>query len=240
MQLLEALASADPGSVRTLAKATGATPASTHRLLLSMKAAGMIVNDRSGGGYRLTPRVLTLGLMVPLYQRLQEHAPLVLRALTSKLSLPAALSLRDDTNVLYLLSSSPVGRRPPSRPGDVRAMHSTASGKVLLAHSSADVVQAVVSGGLASRTAQTITTASRLSDELETVRIAGLATDRGEDRANLAAVAVPIYGPDGEVEASLALCGPLSSAVLDRPARHALLRGADEIMRSLRAFDHRS
>ncbi|WP_413775473.1 helix-turn-helix domain-containing protein [Paenarthrobacter sp. PAE-2] len=127
MSVLEALARADHATVRSLASATGDSISSTHRLLLSLKAAGMVV-DNASSGYRLAPRALSLALRVPIYRALHERAPVALQAV-SHLGLPPVLALRDDMSVFYLLSSGPGGQRPPSRPGDIRPMHCTASGK---------------------------------------------------------------------------------------------------------------
>jgi len=233
MQLLEVLATLGQGSVRQLAERSGATPATTHRMLVSLRAAGM-VEDGDGGGFRLAPHVLALGLRVPQYQRLRDCASGPLRALSERMQLPALLSLRDQDNVVYVLTADARGRPSPSRPGDLRALHCTASGKVLLAHADADLVETVIAAGLSRRTANTITSSARLVDELADVRQTGVAVDIGEYVGDWSAIAAPVYGPSGSVDAALALCAAPGSVEIARLTRSTLLRSADALSRLLR------
>lgn len=235
MRLLDLLCVLGQGSVRQLAERSGLSTAATHRTLISLRVAGM-VEDGDGGGYRLAPHLFALGLRVPRYQRLRDSAGQPLQALSLRVRLPAVLSLSDRQNVVYVLSADAQGRRSPSRPGDIRAMHCTASGKVLLAHADAVVRQSVLAAGLTRRTTQTITTSARLLDELEGVRRTGVASDVGEYAEDWTAVAAPVYGPSGAVEAALAVCAPPGLTDLRRTVISPLLRSAD-VLNGLLSLD---
>lgn len=232
VRLLDALSTMNGASTRGLAALVGESHATVHRTLLALQATGM-VEHHPETGYRLSAHALTLGLRVPLHRRLQERAQGPMRGLSEAVRLPVVLSLRDRHRVLYVLGVDAPGRRlrSPSRPGDLRAMYCTASGKVLLTHGDPAVVDAVVSEGLAGRTSRTITTSADLSDELDGVRASGYAIDVGEHTDGWVAVAAPVYGPHGGVEAALAVCGPAGDAALTARARSALLRGADTMTR---------
>jgi DNA-binding IclR family transcriptional regulator len=81
--------------------------------------------------------------------------------------------------------------------------HATALGKVLLAYSSPDIVDSVVRHGLRGYTSSTVTTAARLRHALKVTRLRGMAVASGELLGGHAAVAVPVFGPAGEVAAAL-------------------------------------
>ena len=81
--------------------------------------------------------------------------------------------------------------------------HATALGKALLAFSSPETVDHVIRHGLRSYTASTVATAARLRHALKVTRLRGMAVARGELRPGHCAVAVPVFGPAGEVAAAL-------------------------------------
>jgi DNA-binding IclR family transcriptional regulator len=81
--------------------------------------------------------------------------------------------------------------------------HATALGKVLLAYSPPETVDDVVGHGLRGYTASTVTTAARLRHTLKVTRLRGMAVAFGELVPVHSAVAVPVFGPAGEVAAAL-------------------------------------
>ena len=81
--------------------------------------------------------------------------------------------------------------------------HATALGKVLLAFSPTEIVDNVVRHGLRAYTGSTVATAARLRHALKVTRLRGMAVVSGELLPGHCAVAVPVFGPVGEVAASL-------------------------------------
>jgi len=94
--------------------------------------------------------------------------------------------------------------------------HCSGLGRAILAHSTPEVVDAVLDGDLPPRTSRTLTTAEAIRRELATIREQGWAFDREEGNVGVSCVAAPIFGPLGEVVAALSVTGP--SAVV-RPGR---------------------
>ncbi len=91
--------------------------------------------------------------------------------------------------------------------------HSTAIGKVLLAHLPRQhVLDVVAQHGLARYTRKTITSKTQLFRELDLVRQQGYAAADEEHRAGLRSIAAPIYGVTGEVGAGVALNGSSTEA----------------------------
>ena len=90
--------------------------------------------------------------------------------------------------------------------GRAEPVHATALGKVLLAFGSAELPP----GRLKRLTAGTVTSRSRLADELATVRRRGYAVADEELEEGLVAVAAPVRRHDAAVIAALSVSGPSS------------------------------
>lgn len=96
-------------------------------------------------------------------------------------------------------------------------LHSTATGKAILAQLSADELEAVIEKrGLPAVTENTVTDEDALRDELQTIRDRGYSVNRGEHFPGVSAVATSIISePDGLIGA-ISVSGPLSRMGADR------------------------
>ncbi len=115
--------------------------------------------------------------------------------------------------------------------------HSTALGKVLLAHLAPEqVVEVIGEHGLSRQTRSTITSRSKLLQELELVRKQGFAISEEEQQPGIRAVAAPIYGAGMIVTAGVSLNGGVAqSAWRDPPRLVELVKAAGrEISRRAR------
>lgn len=88
-------------------------------------------------------------------------------------------------------------------------MHSSGLGKAILASSELDFIQRYIANGLQRRTANTITTADGLWQEIERIRTAGYARDEEENEAGVRRVAAPVVDHDVRVVGALSVSGPL-------------------------------
>ncbi len=93
-----------------------------------------------------------------------------------------------------------VGQRTP--------LHATSSGQVLLAHLDAADREALLDKPLRRYTPHTVTHPAELGAELDRVRKEGFATSFEQLELGLHAVAVPVFGPRGEVIAAISASGP--------------------------------
>jgi IclR family transcriptional regulator, KDG regulon repressor len=97
--------------------------------------------------------------------------------------------------------------------------HSTALGKVLLAHLPRhQVLEMIAEHGLPRHTRKTITSKARLLRELDLVRQRGYATSDEEQVAGIRSIAAPIYGIEVAVNAGVALNGSLTESAWSDPA----------------------
>jgi DNA-binding IclR family transcriptional regulator len=105
--------------------------------------------------------------------------------------------LIDQVDGQYLLSATNwVGKSVP--------YHASALGKVLLAYAAVTIP----AGRLEKRTSKTITSRTKLLEELETVRKKGYALIIDELEEGLVAVAAPIREHDGRVVGAISVSGP--------------------------------
>jgi DNA-binding IclR family transcriptional regulator len=99
-----------------------------------------------------------------------------------------------------VVSVSWVGRRTP--------YHCTSNGKVLLAFSSEEERERMLSLPLEARTANSIVDPDALREHLAEVRAKGYAHTMEELEEGLNAVAAPVRSGDGEVIAAVSVSGP--------------------------------
>ncbi|MDO5661809.1 MAG: IclR family transcriptional regulator [Brachybacterium sp.] len=87
--------------------------------------------------------------------------------------------------------------------------HATSSGKLLLAHAPADVLEDAVTAELHAHTGRTITDPGALRRELTAVARRGWAVSDREWEDGVTAVAVPLRDVDGRIDAALTVTGPV-------------------------------
>jgi DNA-binding IclR family transcriptional regulator len=182
-----------------------------HELLVSLADIGLL--QRHGPGrYRLGWRIVALNSLVADTNDLGGDAAVrVLRALALQSGEAAHLAAWATGSALCVASVS--GREALAAPawavGAALPGHSTAAGKVLLAHRPWEAVCVTVErDGLHRHTERTIATAERLREELDAVRRRGFACEEQEHDYATCAVAAPIRDPRGEVVGAIGLTLP--------------------------------
>jgi DNA-binding IclR family transcriptional regulator len=209
-------------------------PKSTaHRFVEQLVELGWL--ERAVDGYRIGMRLFEVGGLVERRNRLRDAALPYMHNLSSRLSCVVHLGILDTHEVLCVEKVPCPDFRIPTREGGRMPVHSTAMGKAILAFSSDDTIDEIVSGGLPSKTARTIVDPEQFRTELAAIRASGIAFDREESQAMFSCVAVPIRN-SGKAIGALSMTG--ATATFDFPTAIAMGRGAAvEIWRDL--FDPR-
>jgi DNA-binding IclR family transcriptional regulator len=203
--IMEAFSSAQGVlSLADLNKRTHLPKSTLHRLIDQLCQVGWL--ERDHGGYRVGLRMFELGTLAVDGGRLHEAAFPHLQALAARTGLAAQLAILDQAEVVYLerIVVGPV--RLPTRRGGRKPAYCTALGKALAAYDDA-ATRAVISAPMPRKTAKTITEPVALWTELDRVRQAGVAFDRGEAYADLVCVAAPIRG-SGRAIGAVSVTGP--------------------------------
>ena len=193
-------------SLHELATRTLLPKSTLHRLADQLCQVGWL--EREHRGYRVGLRMFELGALAAEANRLHQAAVPHLQALAARTGLAVHLALLDRAEVVYLqrIAAGPV--RVPTRRGGRKPAYCTALGKAIAAYDDA-AAHALSSAAMPRRTAKTITEPDALRAELEQVRAAGLALDRGEVHEDLVCVAAPVRD-GGAAIGAVSVAGPAS------------------------------
>src|SRR6266498_1170826 len=181
---------ASPGglSLAQIAQRVELPRSTVHRIVKALTTERFLVPVSSAGGVRLGPRLagLASAALGELRQQIRPH----LERLSEQVNETVDLAVLDRDQVVAphrLQAVSAVGAR--------FAAHCTANGKALLAELPPEQVRALLPARLPRLTPNTITSRSKLMEELERVRETGIAFDDQEHTAGICAIGQTI--PDG-------------------------------------------
>jgi IclR family transcriptional regulator, acetate operon repressor len=221
-----------------IASSTNLSTSTAHRLILQMLAWRLI--EREDRSYRISfpLRMVANDYSMPeagVYAHTVMRALPVLNELSAATRYPARIGTLRGSDVFTL-------QLPPNMPTDrvhaegflhaVTPAHAAASGKALLAISSAGVVDYLIAAGLSTHTRRTITSPEILRRKLSMIRVTQIATSRHEFENDGSAIACPIFHGGGRVAAAI----ELSARDLDRelkPAASALWVACRSLSRQL-------
>jgi IclR family pca regulon transcriptional regulator len=223
--------------IADIADELGMSRSTTHRYVITLVALGYLEQGASRK-YRLGLRVTDLGMSALNATGLREHAHPFLQELRQQTGYTASLAVLDGTEIVYVDRVRSLRRvrpdaEPALHPGSRLPAHSTAIGKLLLAHlPEPEQREALAEIKLTRRGPNTITSKRALREELDEIREAGFAVNDEEEAAGLIAIAAPVRGQAREVTAALGLSAPVSvislAQLVDGLTPH-LLSSADRI-----------
>jgi IclR family pca regulon transcriptional regulator len=186
-----------------VARSTGLTRAATRRYLLTLAANGYAAFD--GKRFQLTSRVLRLGHAYISSVPLPQIAQPVVEELGHRTDESIALSVLEGNESLTIASSAP--RRIVgifTRIGTHLPALSTATGRVLLAGKTDDVVKEMLRVVPVERlTPKTKTEPRDILGEIRRVRQAGYALNDEEIEVGLRVIAVPVRASGHKVVAAM-------------------------------------
>jgi DNA-binding IclR family transcriptional regulator len=202
--------------VSELARRMDLTRSTVHRLLGSLLKAGLVAQDPLSRRYMLGRGTVQLSYTAMYSDPLLHVALPYLHYLAHEVGEAAYLAERrglEAATVLQVLS--PTMQEQIGWYASIH-LHSTSSGKVLLAYAAQAELDTLLSRELPRLTEHTITDSAELRRELDGVRRAGYATCFEEDELAYNGVAVPVRNQKGEVIAALAIAGPSSRLTRDQ------------------------
>lgn len=204
--LLYVLAEHDRARVTDLAGHLGIHKSTASRLLATLERGGMVARD--DGGYRLGRGILRLaGAVDPGFDLGSVSRP-ICTELAASSGETVNVVILDDMHTMCIdqviggaavTTVNWVGKRAP--------LHSSASGKVFLAHQPG-LLDRVLANSPEAATTATVTDPRGLRDDVQAARARGWTTSIDEQEDGLTSVAAPILGPGGNVVAALAVSAP--------------------------------
>lgn len=225
LDVLEVLAaSGREMGISELGQATSLPYATIHRLTATLVQRGYVRQDPRSRKYVLGARLVELGTAAG--RMLGSSARPYLERIVERTGETANLALLEDGYVVYVAQAS--SRRMVrmfTEVGNRVLPHSTAVGKLLLAHQPRPAAERIVArNGLPASTAHTITDEAAFFAELDRCRERGYALDLEEQEEGVTCVAVPLLPANGLV-AAMSVSGPTGRMGPER---------RDEIMGHLR------
>ncbi|WP_433162482.1 IclR family transcriptional regulator [Kribbella sp. CA-247076] len=196
--------------ISDLARATGLSTSTVHRLLLAMQENGLI-RQTAHRRYAIGPLVAQLAHSGGIPAGLRDAAMPVLRELRDETEETAAVHELLPTGervVLDQVESRHQLRRTYTEFGIPVPLPLGAPGKVLLAFSPWERQAAVLAAPLEQVLPQTITDPVVLAAQLADIRTRGFAKSLSERTPGIRSVAAPVFGYSGHVAGCLSISGP--------------------------------
>lgn len=209
VSILEMLAESGAAGVTEIASALAVNKSTVFRLLMTLEARGLVVQDSARGKYRVGRTAVLLAAGASQVRDIVAVSRPVSHELAAAVGETVSVAVLDGAEVLTVeeaLGGAAV--TTVDRVGQRAPLHATAAGKAFLAEMTPAGFDAVVAAGLATHTSATITDAAELREQLALVRKLGYATTYEEYEVGLTAVAVPVRTLGGGVIAALTISGP--------------------------------
>jgi DNA-binding IclR family transcriptional regulator len=209
LRALELIAEAGELGVTELGRRLDVHKATASRLAATLAERGLLERDPASERYRLGFGLIRLAGAAMAGLDLVSSARATLEDLAESthetvtlgvLSGDDVVSIDQVTGTRSIVSVSWVGKRS--------ALHTTSTGKVLLAHMSEPERERRLAGSFERATKRTITDPATLRMQLDEIRRRGYAQTLEELEEGLNAVAAPVRQADGEVVAALSVSGP--------------------------------
>ncbi len=242
LSALELVADAGELGVTELGRRLGVHKATASRLAATLADRGLLERDPQTDRYRLGFGLVRLAGAAMARLDLVSSARAAMDDLAERthetvtigvLSGDDVVSVDQVTGTRSIVSVSWVGKRTP--------LHTTSTGKVLLAFMEEEERDRRLAQPLEGATPRSVTSADALRSQLDEVRRRGYAQTLEELEVGLTAVAAPVRQGDGKVLAALSVSGPsfrLRPVDLPRVGQQTV-EAADAISRRLGFVERR-
>ncbi|MET9788709.1 IclR family transcriptional regulator [Streptomyces canus] len=233
VSVLEILAQRGEAGVSEVAAEIDVHKSTAFRLLGALEARGLVEQTAERGKYRLGFGIVRLaGAVTGRFDITQQGRP-VCERLSEEIGETVNIAVLQEhfaVNLYQVRGPGAVGTH--NWVGQLTPVYATSSGKILLAHLSAEERDAVLAASTVQKhTPHTLTLRTKLEKNLAETRERGYAVTLEELEIGLQALAAPIRSRNGDVIAALSASGPAYRFTEERIHEIApvLIRGADEI-----------
>ena len=213
-------------TLRELAEACAIPVSTCHSLVHTLINHRYLYQTSRRKDLYPTRRILDLAASIVAHDPFLERMTPVLESLRQETQETIILGKRQKDQILYLeVLESPQTIRYSSRAGALKPLHATCIGKMMLGSlKPAELTAWLRAHPLPKVTANTITTQTRLVEELREGGRVGFYTTRGENVADVTAIAVPLH-----------INGELLGLAVAGPSHRMELQFADHVSRMLEA-----
>lgn len=223
LDLIELMAEGSPEkSLTELSRLAGFNMTTTHRILDALKSRGYVQQNLATSEYKLSLKLFELGNQVMRHVNLREEALPILKALANTTGETAYLIILDGDEPLCLeridghhyvkVLFLQVGGRMP--------LHIGAGPRVLFAHLPETEINRIIKTKRLTRwTPRSITNSAVLREDLRKIRNQGYALSLEEVTEGAAALGCPVRNWEGQVVATISICGVSNHFTEDKVPR---------------------
>jgi DNA-binding IclR family transcriptional regulator len=207
LAILDGLSKLEGATLSELAEYVGLATSTVYTHLHTLEEAEYVIE--LDGEYRLGLKLFHLGEKARSRDDRYRLARQAASELAARVTEEVNFSVEEYGRSIVLFEGSNSAQRGEFQVGRYFYMHSSASGKAMLAEYPEERVREIIDEwGLPGHTDETITDIEELLAELSTVAEQGYAVNRQEEIEGMRAVAVPVMEPDGSVFGTLDISGP--------------------------------
>jgi IclR family acetate operon transcriptional repressor len=205
--VLDALSISNGASLSDIARQVSLPRSTVHRLLTTMEALHFVEFDRHTHLWSVGLKAFTVGAAFVQTRDLGQLGRSIMRSLMTEVHHSVNIAVHEGSGMCYVGQVAATGiRQKTTKPGSCLPMHTTASGKVLMAHWEPEEVERFLDRRvLARRTAQSIVDPIAIREELAVIRKRGYAIDDQEQADGLRCVAAIVLDRYGLPKASLSI-----------------------------------
>lgn len=210
LDLLEVLADEPDLGLSELSEKTGASKASTYRMLSTLESRGFVVKRGDTRKYAPGAQLVALSCAVVARLDLAKAARPFMEELKRRTNETINLGILADGQVLYVnILESEQGLRMAAHVGARDALHCTSLGKAILsALPQAEARKLLSAYRRLPNTARTITALEAVMDDLAKVARRGYSIDDEENEVGARCVGVPIRDLSGRAIGAMSVSGP--------------------------------
>jgi DNA-binding IclR family transcriptional regulator len=201
-------------SIGDLSRELGIHKSVVSRLVGALRRGQLLDQDPVTRRVRVGVGAFRLGSIFASRQSVVQTVTPFLGMLVTRTEQSAHAMVIDGTLGLVVATvESPSALRVIMRVGEHRNLHATAGGKLLLAFSAPELLEAAAEDpGLVRLTPSTITDIGRLRDELVTIRETRISWNNGESHTGAGGSASPVLDDGGRIIAAISSVYPLNVA----------------------------
>lgn len=211
LRVLDALQDQEELGVTEIAQALECATSTAHRLVATLLEANYVMKSPQGRKYRLGPAMSGTRNAAAVTHCVEVALPHMeaLRNLTGE---TIQLAVLQNISIKFVAAvESEQIMRVTSRVGRLMPAHATAAGKLLLSYLSEAELAARYADGLPPQVTEfSITSSDDFTSQLRLAQVNGFSQNVAEMELGVAALAVPILRPTGQVLCALTLSGPHS------------------------------
>jgi DNA-binding IclR family transcriptional regulator len=191
-----------------IARATGLSTSTAHRVLASLCTHGLVT--KVGSKYALGPRILQLAAAARDTGNLTAAARPIMTRLRDATGETVGLHVARGSSrfVIDQVESTQPLRRTYTEWGEPIPLHQGAPSRILLAYANDQTMAAVLAGPFESATTKTVVDPDELASQVDLVRQNGYTFSFEERVAGIRSIAVPLRDYTGSVIAAMSVTGP--------------------------------